>query len=307
MSQQQREVLDQIFRKSPLDVAGDPAEQRAVFERMLTARPLPGDVTTTPGALGGVPVLTIEVSGVTAETTVLWFHGGWYVMGSPRTSAGLAAEVARRAGARVVSVDYRLAPEHPYPAALQDARSAYRALLDGGADPRSVVFVGESAGGGLAAATLAGLRAAGLPNPACAVLFSPWSDLTLSGASMTSKVGIDPSFAPEKVRVRAADYIGAADPADPSVSPVFADLAGLPPMLIQAGSHEILLDDSVRLAARAAAADVAITLDVTPGVPHLFQAFSATLDEGDAALSRVAAFLDAHAGLPVAAISSSQG
>jgi acetyl esterase/lipase len=296
MSQQQREVLDQIFRKSPLDVSGDPAEQRAVFERMLTARPLPGDVTTTPGVLGGVPVLTIEVSGVTAEITVLWFHGGWYVMGSPRTSAGLAAEVARRAGVRVVSVDYRLAPEHPYPAALQDARSAYRALLDGGADPQSVVFVGESAGGGLAAATLAGLRAAGLRQPACAVLFSPWTDLTLSGASMTSKVGIDPSFAPEKVGVRAADYAGSADPADPSLSPVFADLAGLPPLLIQAGSHEILLDDSVRLAARAAAADVAVTLDVTPGVPHLFQAFSATLDEGDAALSRVATFLHAHAG-----------
>ncbi|MFB4302478.1 alpha/beta hydrolase [Actinomadura sp. NTSP31] len=308
MSRQQREALDQMMRNGPLDIAGDPAEQRAVFERMLTARPLADDVTATPGVLGGVPVLTIEAGGASTETVLLWFHGGWYAMGSPRTSAGLSSEVARRTGARVVSVDYRLAPEHPYPAALQDARSAYQALLDGGTDPRSVVFVGESAGGGLAAATLAGLHADGLPQPACAVLFSPWTDLTLRGASMTSKAGIDPSFAPEKVRVRAADYLGAAGAAaDPSVSPLFADLTGLPPLLIQAGSHEILLDDSTRLAARAAAADVAVTLDVTPGVPHLFQSFSAMLDEGDAALSRVAAFLHAHVGSPVSRAAGLQG
>jgi epsilon-lactone hydrolase len=294
MSQQQRQALDQVMRNGPLDIAGEPAGQRAIFERMLTARPLPGDVTLTPGTLGGVPVLTIEAGGAGSGTVLLWFHGGWYVMGSPRTSAGLSSDVARRAGARVISVDYRLAPEYPYPAALQDARAAYQALLDVGTDPASVAFVGESAGGGLAAATLAGLRADGLPQPACAVLFSPWTDLTLSGPSMTAKVGIDPSFVPGKVGVRAADYVGAADPADPFISPVFADLTGLAPLLIQAGSHEILLDDSTRLAARAAAADVAVTLDVTPGVPHLFQAFAAILDEGDAALSRVTAFLSDH-------------
>jgi epsilon-lactone hydrolase len=294
MSQQQREALDKMMRNNPLDVAGDPAEQRAIFERMLTARPLAGDVTTAPGDLGGVPVLTIEAGGGGAGTVLLWLHGGWYVMGSPRTSAGLSSDVARRTGARVVSVDYRLAPEHPYPAALRDVLAVYRALLGSGVGPHSVGFVGESAGGGLAVATLAALRAEGLPQPACAVLFSPWTDLTLSGASMTSKVGIDPSFVPGKVRVRAADYAGVSDPADPTISPVFADLTGLPPMLIQAGSHEILLDDSTRLAARAAAADVAVTLDVTPQVPHLFQAFSAVLDEGDAALARVAAFLQAR-------------
>lgn len=296
MSQQQREALDQIMRNGPLDIAGDPAEQRAIFERMLTARPLASDVTAAPGTLGGVPVLTIEAGERRTGTVLLWLHGGWYVMGSPRASAGLASEVARRTGARVVSIDYRLAPEHPYPAALEDARTGYRALLDSGVDPRSVAFVGESAGGGLAVATLAALRADGLPQPACAVLFSPWTDLTLGGASMTSKAGIDPSFVPEKARVRAADYAGASNPADPFISPVFADLTGLPPMLIQAGSHEILLDDSTRLAARAAAADVAVTLDVTPQVPHLFQAFSAVLDEGDAALSRVEAFLRSRLG-----------
>ena len=126
------------------------------------------------------------------------------------------------------------------------------------------------------------------------MLFSLWTDLTLSGESMTSKVGIDPAFVPEKVRVRVADYVGDADPADPAISPIFADLRGLPPLLIQAGSYEILLDDSARLAARAAAADVSVRLEVTPGVPHVFQAFAAMLDEGDAALDDVTRFLDTY-------------
>jgi epsilon-lactone hydrolase len=298
MSRAQREQLDQIMRSGPLDVGGDPAEQRVLFERMLTSRPLPDDVATAEDTLGGdVPILTITVTGTPTDNVLLWFHGGWYVMGSPRTSAGLAADLARRSRTRVISIDYRLAPpEHPYPAALEDAQRAYRSLLDSGVDPATVAFVGESAGGGLATATMASLRKLGLPQPSCAVLFSPWSDLTLSGPSMTDKVGIDPSFVPEKVRVRANDYVGSADPTDPAISPLFANLEGLPPTLIQAGSHEILLDDSTRLAARAAADDVAVTLDVTPAVPHLFQAFAATVDEGDAALGRAAHFLSAHLG-----------
>jgi acetyl esterase/lipase len=206
----------------------------------------------------------------------------------------LSSDLARRVDAKVISVDYRLAPEHPYPAALQDATAAYRGLLDGGVDPRSIAIVGESAGGGLAVALLASLAENGLAQPAAAFLLSPWTDLTLSGETMTSKVGIDPVFTREKVSVRAADYVGSTDPADPSISPIFADLLGLTPILIQAGSHEVLLDDSIRLARRAAIDDVAVTLDVTPGVPHGFQAFAAILDEGDAALARAAAFLDQH-------------
>jgi acetyl esterase/lipase len=292
MSQQQKDALKEMIREAPLDIGGDVIEQRANFERMLSARPLADDVSTTPGELGGVPVISIETGMASHGAVLLWFHGGWYAIGSPLTSAGLSSDLARRIDAKVVSVDYRLAPEHPYPAALQDARAAYRGLLDSGADPRSIAIVGESAGGGLAVALLASLAEAGLAQPGAAVLLSPWTDLTLSGETMTSMVGIDPVFTRDKVSVRAADYVGSADPADPSISPIFADLRGVSPILIQTGSHEILLDDSIRLARRAAIDDVAVTLDVTPGVPHGFQAFAAMLDEGEAALARVAAFLD---------------
>jgi len=294
MSQQQRDAVNQIVAEFPLDVGGDIIEQRAVFERMMTAQQLPADVRITSGSLGGVSTLDIATAGTRPDSVLLWFHGGWYSMGSPLAGAALSSDVALRTGARIVSVDYRLAPEHPYPAALEDARAAYRALLDSGVSPRDVAMVGESAGGGLVVSTLASLVEEGLPQPAAAVLFSPWADLTLSGESMSSKVGIDPVFDPEKVRVRVADYVGDADPADPAISPIFADLSGLPSLLIQAGSYEILLDDSVRLAARAAAADVSVSLEVTPGVPHVFQAFAAVLDEGDAALDNVTRFLETH-------------
>jgi acetyl esterase/lipase len=299
MSSEQREALDTLFRTGPLEIGGDHLQQREVFTRMLTSRPLPDDVVLAPRQLGGVPVLEISIDGVAADDTLLWFHGGFYVLGSARTSAALAANLARRTGTRVVSVDYRLAPEHPHPAALDDALAVYRALLDeaGGGFGRVAgdwakgAVVGESAGAGLAAALLVAARDQGLPMPAAGLLFSPYADLTLSGSSMTGKADVDPSFTAEAVAVRVRDYVGAADAAHPLISPVFAELRGLPPLLIQAGSHEVLLDDAVRLAARAAADDVAVTLDVTPGVPHLFQAFAGMLDEGEAALRRAADFL----------------
>jgi len=293
MSNDQRKALDTLFRNGPLDIGGDHLEQREIFVRMLTSRPLPGDVDLTPRTLGGVPVLEIGINDVRPEATLLWFHGGVYVLGTARTSAGLASDVARRTRAKVISVDYRLAPEYPYPAALDDSLAVYRALLRDteGTEPAKIAVVGESAGAGLAVALLVSAREQSLPMPAAGVLFSPYADLTLSGESMTTKVAADPAFRPDAFAVRVKDYAGTADPADPLISPVFADLRGLPPLLIQAGSNELLLDDAVRLAARAAAADVPVTVDVTPGVPHLFQAFAAMLDEGDAALNRVTEFL----------------
>jgi len=291
MSKEQREALDTLFRNGPLDIGADYLEQREVFVRMLTSRPLPDDVVLTSRALGDIPVLEIGIDGVIPDTTLLWFHGGVYVLGSARTSVGLASEVARRTRTKVISVDYRLAPEHPYPAALDDALAAYRALL-ADTDSAGIAVAGESAGAGLAVALLVSARQQKLPMPAAGVLFSPYADLTLSGQSMAAKATADPAFGPDGFGMRVTDYVGTADPADPLISPVFADLHGLPPLLIQAGSNELLLDDAVRLAARAAADDVRVTLEVTPGVPHVFQAFAAMLDEGDAALNRVAEFLE---------------
>jgi len=296
MTSQQRDLIHQILRDAPFDLGGDIAVQRPLLDQMLTAQPLPADVRMTPGELGGIPVIAVDIDGVEARGTILHAHGGGFALGSARGSVGLAAGLARATGMRAISVDYRLAPEHPYPAGLRDVISAYEALLKsvGGAD--HLVVSGESAGGNLAVELLIAARAEGLPMPAAAVLFSPMTDLTAGGASFEGKAQADPNITAQAIRTRVADYLhGTGTPAaDPGVSPAFADLRGLPPLLIQAGSHEVLLDDSTRLAARAAADDVAVILDITPGVPHVFQAFAGVLDEGQAALDRVARFVADH-------------
>ncbi|MET8422162.1 alpha/beta hydrolase fold domain-containing protein [Streptomyces sp. NPDC005098] len=294
MSEEQRAALDQLLRNGPLDIGGDVHEQRPLLDALMTSHPLPDDVTTTTGVLGGIPVVTIELSGLESDGVILYFHGGGYALGTATAAAGLASELARRAGTRAVSVDYRLAPENPYPAALDDAVATYRGLLDGGIPASRIALAGESAGAGLAAATLVALKGAGLPQPCAAVLLSPWVDLTLSGASVADKAALDPALTPDGLRLRATEYLATADAADPLASPVFADLTGLAPLLIQAGSHEILLDDATRLAARAAAAHLPVTLDVTPGVPHVFQGFTGILDDADAALTRIGTFLRSH-------------
>jgi monoterpene epsilon-lactone hydrolase len=294
VSQKQRDALDQLLRDAPLDLGGDVAEQRVIFEEMMAAVPVPADVTTSSRSLGGIPVVEVEVAGADHSGVIFYLHGGAYAIGTAASSVGLASDLARRAGAGLVTVDYRLAPEHPHPAAIDDAVAAYRGLLDSGVAASAIAIAGESAGAGLAAATLVALKHVGLPQPSGAVLMSPWADLTLSGESISGKATVDPALTPEGLRRRAVDYVAAGDRRAELVSPIFADLTGLPPLLIQAGSHEILLDDATRLAARAAAADVAVGLEVTPGVPHVFQGFAAMLDEGDAALTTAGEFLRAH-------------
>ncbi|GAA1915739.1 alpha/beta hydrolase [Streptantibioticus ferralitis] len=293
MSQQQREMVDQILRRSPVDLGGDVTEQRELFQQLVSARPVPDDVIAEPGVLGGIPVVFVQVASAVTNGVVLYFHGGCFAVGSAQASVGLAADLARKAGVRVVSVDYRLAPEHPWPAALDDALDAYRALVERERGAEPIAVLGESAGANLATAVMLAARNEGsLPQPSCAVLFSPWADLTVP--ARTSDAGVDPVINAAALRVRAEDYLQGADPLDGLLSPVHADLTGLPPVLIQAGSHEYLLDDAVRLAARAAAHHVAVTLDVTPQVLHVFQAFAAVLDEGDAALTRAGEFLRGH-------------
>jgi acetyl esterase/lipase/predicted SnoaL-like aldol condensation-catalyzing enzyme len=294
MTQQQREAIAGRLRASPFDPAGDLREQRPLFEKMVTAAPVPADVVTTPGQLGGVPVIRVDIPGTTTDGVILYFHGGFFAIGSAAASVGLASDLARKARMPVVTVDYRLAPEHPYPAAPDDAISAYRGLLDSGQDAARVALAGESAGANLAVVTLAAVARADLPQPTSAVLMSPWADLAGTGDSIKTKADADPAITADAVHVRACDYLGDADTRDPAASPVYARLAGLPPLLIQVGSHEVLLDDAIRLAARAARDDVAVTLDVVPGVPHVFQAFAAVLDEGEVALTRAGAFLRQH-------------
>ncbi|RZS90896.1 acetyl esterase/lipase [Motilibacter rhizosphaerae] len=265
-------------------------QRRPAFEALMTGLPVPDDVTATPTTLGGVPAYDVVLAG-SGDATVLHLHGGAYVMGSARAAVRTAALLARQAGARAVALDYRLAPEHPHPAALEDALAGYRALLDSGVAAERLVLTGESAGGGLVLATLVAAVRAGLPVPAAAVVLSPWTDLTLSGASYVARQGLDPVLRTASIARDAIAY--AADRrADPLVSPLLADLRGLPPLLVQVGSAEILLDDATQLAARAAEADVPVQLEVYPGATHVFQhGADGSGGTADEALARVGAFV----------------
>jgi epsilon-lactone hydrolase len=294
VSTEQRENLDAVLRQSAFPAGSDVNEQRRLLREVVSAQPLPAGVTVTAAGLGGVPTAEIRVDGIEPRHVVLYFHGGVYVIGDAFLAAGLASQVGRRTHAKVISVDYRLAPEHPYPAAVDDALAAYEALLDNGIAPSDIAFAGESAGGGLAIATLVNARDHGLPLPAAAFVMSPYADLTLAGTTIETKREVDPLLSEELLQPRVTDYVSGQDAALGLISPIFADLSGLPPLIIQAGSHEVLLDDAVRLARQAATADVEVTLDITPRVPHVFQAYYPILDEAVAALDRAGQFLSAH-------------
>jgi monoterpene epsilon-lactone hydrolase len=294
VSTEQRETLDAILRQAAFPADSDVNEQRRALSELITAQPLSAEVTVTAAELGGVPTAEITVDGIETRHVVLYFHAGVYVLGDAFLAADLASQVGRRTDAKVISVDYRLAPEHPYPAAVDDALAAYEGLLQNGIAPSDIAFAGESAGGGLAIATLINAREHGLPLPAAALVMSPYADLTLTGASMETRREADPLLSREALQPRVTDYTAGQDAALGLISPIFADLSGLPPLIIQAGTHEVLLDDAVRLAQQAAIADVEVTLEITPGVPHVFQAYYPILDEAAAALDRAGALLSAH-------------
>src|SRR3954454_5124990 len=244
MSTEQRETLDAILRQASFPDNDDVEGQRRALRELLSAQPLPADVTVNPAALGGVATAEITVSGGEPRHVVLYFHGGVYVIGDAFLAADLASQVGRRTEAKVISVDYRLAPEQPYPAAVDDALAAYEALLNDGVAPADIAFAGESAGGGVAIATLVNAPDHGLPLPAAAFVMSPYADLTLAGATMETKRKADPLLSPQALHARVADYTSGQDAALGLISPVFADLSGLPPLIIQAGTHEVLLDDA---------------------------------------------------------------
>jgi acetyl esterase/lipase len=256
---------------------------------------VPAGIRTVPTTLGDRPALRVEPLGPARPGTILYFHGGGFVCGSPETALPLTANLVVKTGFTALSLDYRLAPEHPFPAGIEDAVSAYRTLLDTGVDPATIAFAGDSAGGGISITSCLAARDAGLPLPAAIVTFSAGLDATRTGESMVTKAGIDPLFTQEGLANTGAMYRGDTNPAQPLLSPAtLADLTGFPPILLQVGTNEMLLDDSTRLAARARAAGVDVILDVTADVPHVFQAFAGVLDEADQALDRAAFFLAQH-------------
>lgn len=309
MSKQQRTRLDTMMRhpRSETDARPETAPDagpqvappietlRAEFKALMARMPVPGGIRTAATTLAGLPVLRVEPTGPTRAGTILYFHGGSWVSGSPETALSLTANLVVKTGFTAYSVDYRLAPEHPFPAAIEDCVAAYRALLDAGTDPATIVFAGESAGGGLSVTASLAARDAGLPLPGAIAVFSPGFDATRTGASIESKHGIDPIFTRADFEHTGAMYLAGADPRQPLLSPaVLGDLTGLPPVLIQVGTNELLLDDSTRFATRAREAGIDVILDVTADVPHVFQVFTDVLDEADQALDRAALFLTQH-------------
>ena len=273
------------------DFAAPPLEARAQFEQTLATIPPPEGIVFSDTMLGNIVTIRAEHAGADDSAALLYLHGGAYIAGSAKGYSSLAGELGRAVGVPAYAVDYRLAPESPFPAAIEDCHAAYRALIDRGIAAERIVLAGDSAGGGLVVSLLLALRDAGDPIPAGALAISPWANLLCNSASITSKAAEDPSLTQAGLRAGAQHYLGGTDPRDPKASPVFADLSALPSLLIQVGSAEILLDDAVDLARAAGRAAVPVRLDIWPGMPHVWHAFGFMLEAGRAAIADAGAFL----------------
>jgi acetyl esterase/lipase len=272
------------------------AERRQRLDALGTQYTLPADVRVTSSNAGGFVAEWTETPTADPARVILFLHGGGFVSGSIASHRHMIAQAGREAGTRTLALGYRLAPEHPFPAALEDVVAAYRWLLAEGIRPSNIIMAGESAGGGLAVAALVRLRDAGDPLPCCAWCSSPWVDLSMSGSTMETKAADDPLISKTYLKELAALYLNGRDPSDPQASPIHAELRGLPPMLIQVGSAETLLDDALRLAAVAAAADVRVSLQVWPYMIHAWHLFYQQLGSGRRSLAEFGVF--ARAMLP---------
>jgi acetyl esterase/lipase len=278
------------FRKKP-----DLMELRPIMEEALALQKAPpADITITEVTLGGIRTERLAAPGADTSATFLYIHGGGWVGGSPATHRPLTWRLARQIGIPVHAIDYRLAPEHPYPAGLDDCVAAYRALLDSGLKASSIVVGGDSAGGNLTLALALRLKDEGVPLPAALVCLSPATDMTSSGASVTRNAKADTFFIPEIMATVASLYFPGHDPKTPYLSPLFGDMAGLPPTLFQAGDTEMLVDDSRRATEKMKAAGVDVTLDVWPKVWHVWQVMADQLPEGEAAIKKIVAFVKHH-------------
>jgi monoterpene epsilon-lactone hydrolase len=272
---------------SPDELAAGRARERA-----LIAPDPPADVRVEHTVVGRVPCVSVEPAHVRSDLTVVYFHGGGYVWSTASAKLQPAIEIARAVGARCLSVDYRRGPEDPHPAAVDDAVAVYRSMLADGIDATRVAFAGESAGGGLVVCALLAARDAGLPLPAAGICISPWTDLAVTGASAAT--ADDPLVDAAGLRVMADLYLCGADPTSPTASPLYADLRGLPPLLVQVGTREALLDDARRFVQRARAAGVDTTLVEFPDVIHMWVVFGPEIPESVEAFRQASDFLRRH-------------
>ena len=294
MSVKDREALRAFFSQNGSLEAGSFAEQRAGFEALGGMFPVPEGIEVEPATIGGVKGDWVRARRARRDAALLYLHGGGYAIGSPKSHRSLLAQLSIDTGLSVFAPDYRLAPEHPFPAAVDDAVAAYKGLLDSGIAAAHTAIGGDSAGGGLTVATLVAARDKGLPMPACAVLLSPWTDLTLSGESHKTRAARDPIVAQPGIGNMAKAYAGSHDAKTPLISPLFADLKGLPPLLIQVGTEETLYDDTTRLKARAEEAGVEVSAESWGGMLHVWQIFHAMLSEGRDAVARIGSFVKGH-------------
>ena len=285
-SQAMQDVMDALRdqQKAAAGQVPPPLEEsRAAFAPAGRPHPVPDDVLVTEVTAGGVPAHWLAAPGADSDRVLLFLHGGGYQLGSVRSDGELAARLGRASGMRVLFPEYRLAPEHPFPAAIDDVLAAWRWLRTSqGLSAGSMAVAGDSAGGGLAVALLVAVRDAGEALPAAAVLMSPTVDLTSSGASMTERADQDPISTPAMLRQFASGYLAGADPRTPLASPLFASLTGFPPLLVQVGTADLLLSDSERLASAAAQAGVDVTLEIGQGLPHVYPIMLGTPEAAEA-------------------------
>ncbi len=269
--------------------------RRARIEEVGAAWPIAADIALKPASIDGMAAEWSCAPTSDPSRALLFFHGGGYCSGSIVSHRRMATEAGRAARARALAVEFRLAPEHPFPAAYEDALAAWRFLREQGFPARQIAVGGDSAGGGLTLALLMRLRDLGEALPACAWLVSPWTDLTLSGETLITKDCVDPLLHKPYLEELVQAYVPAGvDRHDPRVSPLFGDLSGLPPLMIQVGSNETLLADSTRLAAAAGAADVSVTLEIWPRMIHAWHLWNARLEDGRRALAQAGAFMQAR-------------
>ena len=291
ISEQLKNVIERI-KSQPQNPSATIEKRRAGMERI--SEHVASDVTCEPVNAGGIPAEWIAAPGAVQDRVILYLHGGGYVIGSINTHRAMIARIARASNARALAIDYRLAPEHPFPAAVDDATAAYKWLLAEGYEPGKIVIAGDSAGGGLTLAALVALRDSGVPMPAGAVPISPWTDLEGTGESVRSRAAKDPMVTQANLAESAKQYYGAHDPKNPLVSPLHANFRGLPPMLIHVGDAEILLDDATRVAERAKLAGVKVELEVWDDMIHVWHVFAKLLPEGQQAIDKIGKFVIAR-------------